>query len=100
MRRLPLVRLKRKAKKPLVAFNLLKRVKYALKMQLRCHRILELTKISLNTFILLAKADSESLESVTKKSKEPIRHELNAKINVDLNRFRVMTKKSVQSVMN
>lgn len=41
------------------------------------------------------------MESVTHQNPQPVRHEINAKINVTVdNNIRVITKKSVQSVMN
>ena len=40
------------------------------------------------------------MEDVAQKNKEPVRYEINAKVNVNNALWRVMTKKSVQSVMN
>lgn len=40
------------------------------------------------------------MEGRAQKDKKSIRYEINAKIHVNMIRFRVMTKKSVQSVMN
>ena len=42
----------------------------------------------------------EGVEGLAQEDKEPIRYEVDAKVNVSMQRGSVMTKKSVQSVMN